>query len=136
MEIKLKRNPPSPKATLGSFFVDGKMLCFTLEDVDRFLETGGQKVPKQTAIPRGRFRIVIDMSNRFQRPMPHILNVPQFEGVRIHTGMTSEDTEGCIIVGMSTGQDQISDSWHAFGLLLCWMLGAVLSGEEIWITIE
>lgn len=136
MEIKVKRNPPSEHSTLGSLFADGKMLCFTLEDTDRFLEKGGEKVPKQTAIPRGRYRVVVDMSERFLRPMPHILNVPHFDGVRIHTGNTAENTEGCIIVGMFTGLDQISDSWHGFGLLLCWMIEAIQKGEEVWITIE
>ena len=136
MELKITRQPPTTKSTFGSFFVNGMLLCFTLEDVDRFLETDGQKISKQTAIPRGRYRVVVDMSNRFRRPMPHILNVPQFEGVRIHTGNEAEDVDGCILVGMQTGQDQISDSWHAFGLLLCWMIFAVQKKEEIWITIE
>lgn len=136
MEIKLKRNFPTTKSTIGTWFMDSRLICFTLEDVDRFLETGGEKIPGKTAIPRGRYRIVIDESTRFKRPMIHILDVPQFDGIRVHTGGSPEDTEGCIIVGMQTGQDSISDSWHAFGLVMCWLIFAVQKKEEVWITIE
>jgi len=91
------------KATRGKLFVNGNYQCETLEDMDRKLEEGGVKIPGQTAIPRGTYQITLDYSNRFQRTMAHILNVPGFEGIRIHCGNTPANTEGCILVGKTRG---------------------------------
>jgi len=85
--------------TIGGFYIDGHWECWTLEDTDRYLERGGIKIPKETAIPRGRYQVIIDDSFRFKRPMPHILDVPQFTGIRIHILNTPAETEGCIGLG-------------------------------------
>jgi len=136
MELKVSRKEFTEKSTIGEVYQDGNFLCYVLEDVDRKLEAGGVKIPKETAIPRGRYRVVFDLSTRFARPTPRLDNVPHFDGVRIHTGNTAANTEGCLLLGMVKGTDQISDSWHALGLLLSWMIQAVLHGEQVWITIE
>ena len=100
--------------TVGNLSVDGKHICMTLEDPVREVE--GQPVqvwkePGQTAIPVGRYAVEMTYSNRFQRIMPQLMNVPGFSGVRIHSGNTDADTEGCLLVGMSWGgTDFISES--------------------------
>ncbi len=113
MKLRLQREPSSGGATLGSLFIDGVFECYTLEDVERPV-----KVPHETAIPAGTYKLVVDFSNRFQRKMPHVLNVPGFDGIRIHTGNTDKDTEGCILVGtVKQAADFLANSKVAFGKL-------------------
>ena len=76
-------------------YLDGRFGVLHLEDVVR----QGEKVPGQTAIPEGIYTVQITFSNRFKRDLPLLLNVPNFEGIRIHPGNTDADTEGCILVG-------------------------------------
>ena len=77
----------SEKSTIGKLVVDDTFFCYTLEDKDRYLETNPDgKVYGETAIPRGKYQVVIDYSQRFKRELPRLLHVPGFEGVRIHPG--------------------------------------------------
>ncbi len=100
MELKIIRENKGPKATIGKLYVDGVLECFTLEDKVRQLGTKGEgKIKGHTAIPEGNYKVVLNVSNRFKRYMPQVLNVPFFEGIRIHAGNTDADTEGCILVG-------------------------------------
>lgn len=109
MNILVNRKYPFIKGVLGELFLDGEFECFTLEDCERM-----EKISGQTAIPRGIYRMVIDYSQRFKRLMPHILDVPNFTGVRIHSGNTVEDTEGCILVGTERIGDMIGHSREAY----------------------
>ena len=111
MLIKVKRFEFKDTHTVGKMYVDGLYECFTLEDAVR----NGTKVIGKTAIPIGTYKLIIDASTRFQQDMPHILDVPDFTGVRIHAGNTSADTDGCILVGSSwTGKDFIGNSKIAY----------------------
>lgn len=113
MELRVQRDTYSKKSTIGRLFIDGIFECFTLEDMVR---APGVKIPGETAIPAGRYQVVIDFSNRFKKFKPHLLNVPMFEGIRIHSGNTDADTEGCILVGtlIAPQGDEILNSQRAF----------------------
>jgi hypothetical protein len=117
MLLTLNRRVHTEKSTIGELLVDGKFQCFTLEDCDRYLERGGKKIQNVTAIPRGKYNVQITFSQRFQKYLPLVVGVAQFEGVRIHSGNTDKDTEGCILVGSSFGVDVIHDSRAAFNVL-------------------
>jgi len=133
MELKLCRKYFYEKSTIGHLYVDGTFECFTLEDKVR---EPGVKVPRETAIPYGTYKVIIDFSGRFQCLMPHILDVPMFEGIRIHTGNTDANTEGCILVGaVLENQDFIGSSRVAFDKLFGKLKAALDSGVGIVISI-
>jgi len=111
--MTIEREWFTDKSTEGRLMFDGVFFCFTLEDTCR-----RQKVHGSTAIPSGRYEIVLDYSTRFKKIMPHLLNVPKFEGIRIHSGNTSVDTDGCILVGMKRGLDVIYESRRACELVM------------------
>ena len=78
MIITVRRDRFTDVSTLGMLSIDGEPYCYTLEDTDRQLENGGAKVYGKTAIPRGRYRVTITHSQRFNRPLPLLHDVPQF----------------------------------------------------------
>jgi hypothetical protein len=102
--------------------VDGAWECYGLENAARL-------------IPEGRYRVVIDWSNRFQRTMPHILNVPDREGIRIHVANWPEELEGCIAVGRKKADDFVGESRVAFNRLYFKIADAIARGEEVWIDV-
>lgn len=87
MELELKRQPRI-NDTRGQLFINGEFFCWTLEDIDRKLEVAGcpAKIPKITCIPKGKYEVIINYSERFKKYMPLLLSVPCFEGVRLHNG--------------------------------------------------
>lgn len=134
MNLTLKRKYFTKISTIGELSIDGEFICYTLEDVDRFLENGNQKVQDSTAIPRGTYDLTISMSNRFKKRMPLLLNVPGFEGIRIHAGNTANDTEGCILVGTKFTNDALIGSFAARDKLYSILEKAI--SENIKITME
>lgn len=137
MKLTLIRDDCGPGRTLGTLRIDGVYFCQTLEDEDRRLEADpAAKIPGETAIPRGTYRVIIDHSQRFGRDMPHILDVPGYEGVRIHSGNTAADTDGCILVGNVRSGDRILNSRGAF-LDLAVRLGLEqMAGREITLEVK
>lgn len=131
MKLKLVRDDMQSGCTLGKLFIEDAYFCETLEDTDRKLECGGEKVYGKTAIPRGTYKVVINWSNRFKRELPQVLDVPGFEGIRIHPGNTAADTHGCVLVGRRRLADSVSQSRIAFDALFSEMSAAVDDGEEI-----
>jgi hypothetical protein len=111
MILTIHRKVLTPTSSIGELFVDGAFFCYTLEDT---VQEDGIKINGDTAIPVGTYRVIIDFSNRFQKMMPHILDVPGFEGIRIHCGNTSADTEGCILLGQEKGANTVLFSRPAF----------------------
>jgi len=127
MKIEIKRLHKTSKSTIGELTIDGKFECYTLEDTEREV-----KIKGETAIPKGTYKVIINESNRFKRLLPLLIDVPNFEGVRIHPGNSNHDTDGCILVGMNRSLDYITKSRKAFDLLFKKMQGA----KNITITIS
>jgi hypothetical protein len=139
MQIEVKRRQSMGRSTIGEMFVDGAWQCYTLEDVVREkpgVPVMNWKVKGETAIPAGTYKVVINMSTRFKKLMPLLLNVPGFSGVRIHPGNTHENTEGCILVGRKLSLDTITESRLAYLDLFAQMVEAEKGGEDIYITIS
>jgi Family of unknown function (DUF5675) len=129
MQLQLARKVFTDQSTIGELSVDGAFECFTLEDVVR-----PEKLKGETAIPAGTYEIAVTFSNKFKKLLPLLLNVSDFEGVRIHSGNTPEDTEGCILVGQTQGEDLIGSSRAAFAPLFEKIQDAVKS-EKVFIDI-
>ena len=135
MELLLKRKYKKPTYTIGTLSVDGKYFCDTLEDVVRDLVTE-KKVKGRTAIPAGRYRVVLNWSPRFKKPLPLLVDVPHFEGIRIHAGNTAKDTEGCILVGENRERGKVLNSRATMDRLMQVLISANNRKEEMWITVE
>lgn len=105
MKLTLKRIALRPTYTIGKLYIDDVYFCDTIEDTVRDLnkngkfDNGEKKVHSKTAIPYGIYEIKWTYSPRFKKYTPQLMNVPSFEGIRIHAGNTSADTEGCLILG-------------------------------------
>ena len=112
MVITIKRLYKTDTSTIGELLINGIFECFTLEDTERKV-----KIKGETAIPRGTYKVIINESNRFKRLLPLLIDVPNFEGVRIHSGNSNHDTEGCILVGQTRNKNYIGQSRKAFDKL-------------------
>ena len=138
MLLEVKREPSANDCTLGSLYVDGEFECFTLEDVVREvpeLAVEKWKIPGETAIPSGTYPVRVTMSSRFQKVLPLLLNVPGFDGVRIHSGNVAADTEGCILVGQRRTPTGLLASRAAFNALFAKIKAAIARDEAIEIRI-
>lgn len=134
LKLKLVRKAGNANFTEGRMYLNDEFECFTIEDADRKLESGGVKIQNKTAIPKGVYKIILSMSNRFKKVLPEVLGVPNFSGVRIHSGNTSKDTEGCIIVGAlndSFDDDFVGASKVAMSRLLPKIQKAIKAGKEV-----
>ena len=110
MKLTLQRIIKEDDHTTGALFIDGKYFCDTMEDKDRGLqqymnpgEIANIKVAKETAIPYGKYKVNVTYSPTFKKNLPQIMNVPGFTGVRIHSGNTASDSQGCVLVGEKNG---------------------------------
>ena len=141
MLMILQRQPSVDGATIGELSIEGQHECWTLEDVVRLTRAPdgsviGTKIPGKTAIPAGRYRVVIDWSKRFQRMMPHILDVEQFDGIRMHAGNTAEDTDGCPLLGQTKTNNTVGRSVAAFDAFMPKLAAATQDGGECWIDVR
>jgi hypothetical protein len=136
MELLLKRVQFGETFTLGKLYHDGQFICYTLEDKVREVigePVSAWKVAGQTAIPAGVYPVIITMSARFKIRLPLLMDVPGFSGVRIHTGNSSADTEGCILVG--SGWDGKSN-WISGSKLALSLLFTLLEQSVETVTIK
>lgn len=134
MKLEVKRPEQcGPVCTIGRLFINGENTCFTLEDIVR---PDGVKIYGETAIPEGTYKVIVNYSNRFQTLMPLLLDVPGFEGIRIHPGNTAADTHGCILLGTNSTGTTVTNSRKAYKPVFEKIKAAFDAGEEIWITIS
>lgn len=142
MELVLTRIEKTEESTIGALTHLGVHICYTLEDVDRGLvssmsadEIKKIKVHGKTAIPTGRYEVVITQSVRFKKLMPLLKDVPGFIGIRMHSGNTAKDTEGCPLVGRKKGTNAIYESklayFDVFGII-----HEALQKEKVFITLK
>jgi hypothetical protein len=141
MLLTVRREPSKNGVTLGTLYADGVKECETLEDEvredpNKDTPANEAKVANKTAIPVGKYRVVLTLSKRFKKVLPELLNVPGYTGVRIHSGNTQEDTSGCILVGEERAGDRILRSREAMFELMALLDACAEAGEQIWLEIE
>lgn len=135
MKLKLKRIAMRDTYTIGKLYVDGQYFCDTLEDRVRDL-TKEKKVPGETAIPTGTYDMVVNISPKFKRMLPRLLNVPNFDGILIHRGSTANDSAGCIIVGENKVVGRVINSTGYEQKLTDMLLKAQQKGEPLSIEVS
>lgn len=153
MELKNIRVAHSDGYTIGRFYVNDILLCDSLEDKDRGLtldmslqEIQKKKVFGKTAIPIGRYEVIMTYSEKFaSRPwaratkgmVPELLDVPGFSGVRIHPFNNADESLGCIGLGSNDKKGWISNSTHYYRRLVDnYIIPALNRGERVIITIK
>ena len=110
--------------------------CDTLEPTWRDYNHGARKIKGRSAIPEGRYAVVISWSPKMKKWLPILLGVPMFSGVRIHAGNTAKDTEGCILVGENLKKGMVLNSNIWLHRLMERIGEAKERGEGVWITIR
>jgi hypothetical protein len=123
--LKVVRDTYRPTYTLGRLYINDVFFCDTVEDAVRDINKDGDlsdkgeaKVYGETAIPSGTYKMIINMSNRFRKMMPLLIDVKGFEGIRIHAGNKASDSHGCILVGFTRTKDGVGQSRLAFESLM------------------
>ena len=152
MELILTRIAKRKTYTIGRLAIVERMddeylagsketyFCDTLEPTWRDYEHGAYKVKGRSAIPEGRYAVVISYSPKFKQWLPILLGGPKFnrkwQGIRIHAGNCSEDTEGCILVGKNREVGKVLDSRIWVHRLKQKIVEAKGRGEAVWLTIR
>lgn len=142
MKLKLRRVARNNTYTIGKLYIDDKYFCDTIEDKDRGLnqsmslqEITNIKVKSQTAIPIGTYKILWTHSPKYNRFMPLIDNVPGFSGIRIHSGNSERDTEGCILCGENKIKGMVINSRYTINKLYP-LIEEACKNKDCFITVE
>ena len=152
MELILERIAKRKTYTIGHLYIrqqvddeylagyENKYFCDTLEPTWRDYKNGAYKVKGRSAIPEGRYAVVISWSPKFKQWLPILLGGPEFnkqwQGIRIHAGNTAKDTEGCILVGKNREVGKVLDSRKWLYELKQKIVEAKDRGEAVWLTIK
>ncbi|MCQ2317836.1 MAG: DUF5675 family protein [Bacteroidales bacterium] len=141
MKMLLKRRFLGDNYTIGTLYIDGIRFCDTLEDKNRDVNKNGKfdkgekKVQGETCIPYGTYKVTLNLSPRFKRPLPRLMDVPDFDGVLIHRGNTAKDTQGCILVGENKVKGKVINSTPYEVELVRRCADAIANHQEITIEI-
>lgn len=140
MELILKRIAKRSDYTIGRLYIGGEPFCDTLEPTWRDYEHGACKIKGKSAIPEGRYAVVITYSPKLKAWLPLLLGGPEFnknwQGVRIHAGNTAKDTQGCILVGENKAVGKVLNSRKWLYELKHRIVEAKDRGEAVWLTIQ
>ena len=152
MELILERIAKRKTYTIGRLYIreqvmdeyrpgtEDRYFCDTLEPTWRDYANGAYKVKGRSAIPEGRYAVVISFSPKFKAWLPILLGGPEFnrkwQGIRIHAGNTVKDTEGCILVGKNREVGKVLDSRIWVHRLKQKIVEAKDKGEAVWITVK
>ena len=142
MELRLERKYRSNNYCIDKLYINGKYFSDALEDPDRGLtdtmsleEIKKIKIKGNTCIPYGTYNITITYSPRFKKNLPLLNNVKGFDGIRIHSGNTPQDTEGCLLPGFNKVKGQVIDSGVTTDKLIAQIQQVLNKGEKVTITI-
>lgn len=145
MRLRVQRRPSGISSTIGELcqVLDSGLLserwCYTLEDVVRErpgIPVAQWKIHGSTAIPEGTYRLELTPSARFNALMPQLIDVPGFTGIRIHTGNTFAQTEGCLLVGLETDGREVTRSRPAYSFLFDRLMECEQAREKVWIEVR
>lgn len=124
MRLTVLRIANKPTYTIGKLYIDGCYYCDVLEDTDRGLDDDMEeseilkkKIKGQTAIPTGTYPVKITYSPKYKKNMPLIENVKGYSGIRMHSGNTHKDTEGCLLVGKNKEVGKVLESRKTYNAL-------------------
>lgn len=132
MLIEVKRHWYTNRSTMGVLNINGTHTCFTLEDVAR---AESIKIDGETCIPAGTYKVIMDYSERHKKIMPHILDVPKFEGIRFDIANKPEEILGCIAVGFERFYDILGSSRAAYECVMKQINEAFIRNEPIELVI-
>ena len=106
MKLISTRDVFLPGATLATLMIDGEPFGFVCEDFDRGLNSTDSlehiravKIPGETAIPAGTYRVGLRNSPKHGPNTLYLQDVPGSEYIDIHAGNTAAHTKGCQLVG-------------------------------------
>ena len=136
MRLNLVRYHLSPEIVLGTVYIDLKFRWYSLEDGLRNVKIAGR-----TCIPPGEYKLSYRMSPHLKREVVWITNVPDFEYVYLHNGTTTEDTDGCVLVGKAVEHNTENGTRLLYSRKACEELEDLLlprlkTGEEIVLCIS
>ena len=142
MIIELCRKYRNTNYCIGKLYINNEYFSDVLEDPDRGLqntmsiqEIQQLKVKGDTCIPYGTYDITITYSPKFKKRLPLINNVKGFEGIRIHSGNTSKDTEGCLLLGFNKIKGKVINSKETVDKFITIVQQALNDGEKVTIQI-
>lgn len=146
IELLNTRKWYTDRSTEGELYLDGAFECWILEDRSRrlfsdmpFADLVSTKVPGETAIPTGRYRIELYNSPKHGPDTLQLVGVPGFTNIQIHIANKAEELLGCMAPGndrTASDDDWIGQSGVALKALKAKVIPRMKAGEECWITVE
>jgi len=131
INLLLIRDTHSETSTIGKLYLNGEMMCDTLENP--WLDNQRNI----SCIPAGQYNVRLRLARESAtRDYLHLLvqEVPNRSYILFHIGNTAKDTQGCILVGLKREQDFVSNSRLAMDLLMKEIIN--LGGEDIHLIIK